>query len=477
MATIEVSVAEPDVGREDGPAQPLTSALLGHHIAHRRFDTPDKAGWWHVRRAIIDTYAVAMAGRHEQAATKLLEVLGGNPGLAPWATTSSGLAPHDVARINGTAGHALDFDDAASSNRGHPSTVMLPAILASSVGDETFADVSEAYAVGHEIWLLLNEALPGYDHYAKGWHATSSVGTLGAAAAVARLKGLDAGQAQTALSIAASMAAGSRQNFGTMTKPFHAGMAASNGVLAANLAAQGYTADSTQLEGEFGYLALYGVSGIPQPPVRLPVGTALLNRVGVNIKRYPCCYFTHRAIDGILDLRADGLTPVDVESIDVVAQPRGLAALLYSRPKTGLEGKFSMEYTVAAGLVGGPPTLADFEDDATQRPEVTALLPRIKPREEPVPPIGPEVYDTNYAVLQVRTTDGRYMEHRVDMARGDARKPLSEEDLLDKARSSLEAGGVRDVDAVVEELRGIEPSTSVAKGLKRSFAAAGDQTS
>jgi 2-methylcitrate dehydratase PrpD len=472
MATIEVSVAEPDVGREDGPAQSLTSALLGHHVARRRFETPDEAGWWHVRRAIIDTYSVAMAGRNEPAVTKLLEVLGGNPDLAPWATTSSGLLPHDVARINGTSGHALDFDDAASSNRGHPSTVILPAIFASCRGQETFSDVSEAYAVGHEIWVLLLAALSGYDHYAKGWHATSSVGTLGAAAAVARLKGLDAAQAQTALGIAASMAAGSRQNFGTMTKPFHAGMAASNGVLAANLAAQGYTADGTQLEGEFGYLSLFGVTDIPQRPVRLPVGTALLNRVGVNIKRYPCCYFAHRAIDGILDLREGGLTPDDVESIDIVTQPRGLAALLYSRPKTGLEGKFSMEYTVAAGLVGGLPTLADFEDEATQRPEIMDLLPRIRPREEPVPPIGPETYDTNYAVLQVRTTDGRAIEYRVDIARGDARKPLSEEDLIIKARSSLEAGRVQDADAIVEELRSIEPSKSVADGLKQSFAAA-----
>lgn len=474
MATIEVSVAEPNVGREEGPAQPLTSALLGHHIAHRSFESPDEAGWWHVRRAIIDTYASAMAGRFEPAVTKLHAVLGGNPALAPWATTASGLASHDVARINGTAGHALDFDDAASSNRGHPSTVILPAVLASCGGQETFADVAKAYAVGHETWVLLAEALPGYDHYAKGWHATSSIGTLGAAAAVARLKGFDAEQAQMTLGIAASMAAGSRQNFGTMTKPFHAGMAASNGVLAANLAAQGYTADSTQLEGEFGYLALFGVANIPQPPVRLPAGTALLNRVGVNIKRYPCCYFTHRAIDGILDLRADGLTPDDVETIEVIAQPRGLAALLYSRPQTGLEGKFSMEYTVAAGLVGGLPTLADFQDEATQRPEITALLPRIHPREEPVPPIGPEVYDTNYAVLKVTTTDGRVLDHRVDMARGDARKPLSEEDLLTKAQSCLEAGNIVDVDAIVQELRSIDPTTSVAEGLALSFAAAGD---
>lgn len=469
MATIEVSVAEPDVGRAPGPAEQLTSAMLGRHVAERSFETPDEAGWWHVRRAIIDTYAAAMAGRHEPAVTTLLAVMGHDPRLAPWATASDGLPSHDVARINGAAGHALDFDDAASSNRGHPSTVLLPAILACCVGEETFSDVAEAYAVGHEIWVLLAEALPGYDHYAKGWHATSSIGTLGAAAAVARLKGLDSERAQMALGMAASMAAGSRQNFGTMTKPFHAGMAAYNGVLATSLAEHGYTSDGTQLEGEFGYLALFGVSGIPQRPVRLPVGTALLNRVGVNIKRYPCCYFTHRAIDGILDLRDEGLAPEDVELIEVVAQPRGLAALLYSRPRTGLEGKFSMEYTVAAGLVGGPPTLADFEDEATQRPEIQELLPRIKPREEPVPPIGPEAYDTNYAVLQVRTTDGRFIEHRVDMARGDARKPLSEEDLILKARGCLEAGSVEHVDAVIEELSAIEPSVTVVEGLRRSF--------
>lgn len=455
-----------------GPAVDLTSQLLAEHVVTRAFASADDAGWWHVRRAIVDTVAVAVAGRSEPAVTKLLAVHG-TPALTPWAVPTEANRPDDVARVNGTAGHALDFDDAAHDVNGHPSVVLVTAVLAMASDDDTLSAVTEAYAVGHEVWAMLAEALPGDEHYAKGWHATSSMGTVAAAAAVARLLGLDVERTRMALGTAASMSAGSRQAFGSMTKPFHAGMAAANGVLAARLGEAGFTSDDHQVEGPFGYLALLGADGVARQPVHPPTGPALLSRVGVNIKRYPCCYFAHRAIDAAVQLRDEGLDAADVADVEVVVQPEGLAALPHTRPSTGLQAKFSMQYCIAAGLTGGVPTLADFEDAATGRAELTDLLPRIRPREAATPPVGPAEYPGRFAVVRATTHDGEVREVRVDTAIGDARRPLSDEDLRVKAASCLRTGGVgeADVDVALEHLAALDPAMTVDDGLGPVFTA------
>lgn len=449
--------------------QRLTTALLAQHVSGRRFDTPNDAGWPHVRRALLDTYGVAVAATREPVVEKLRRVLGGGFGvLGSWATTGARARADDVALINGTAAHALDFDDVSPAVRGHPSAVLLPAILAVAGPESTLLDVGEAYAIGFEVGALLSQALPGGEHYARGWHATATLGTLMAGAAVARLRAMDPDGVATVLGIAASMASGSRQNFGTMTKPLHAGMAARNGVLAAALAEEGLTADASQIEGPFGFLALFKGESTPGP-VQLPAGPALLSDVGLNVKRHPCCYFTHHAIDATLSLRDADLKPGDVEAIDVEVQPRGLTALPYDRPATGLEAKFSMPYCVSAALVGGVLTLGDFTDEAVRRSEVTRLMERVRCRESAPPHGGTGHGAERYAVVTARTRSGTTLQRRVEITIGDARRPLSEENLVSKVRSCLAAGRLEDRDGICEELVTLQPSMTVEQGLARTL--------
>lgn len=443
----------------DRASRPLTSRLVGEYIADRRFDLVADGGWHQVRRAIIDTYAVAVAGRAEPVVAAARNLVGAT-GSGGWMTTARGVTPGDVALVNGTAGHALDFDDVSPLVKGHPSTVLLPALLAAADGDDSLAKIADGYAVGFEIANLFVQALPGSTLFQRGWHATSTIGTMGAAAAVARLWGLDAVQSRHAIGIAGSLASGSRQNFGSMTKPLHAGIAARNGVTAASLAAAGCNADDEMLEGPHGFLALYG-GGPPGVEVALPGQGSLLGERGLNIKRYPCCYYTHRAIDAAVEL-PELLDVDDVQHVEVVVEPAGLSALPHQRPSSGLEGKFSMPYCLAVAFESGVPTVCDFTDDAVRRPAIRRFMELIAARESSAVDPPPDPSDPRYAVVRATLRSGEVAEVRVDVAKGDARSPLTDEQLTAKLLACLEAGAVASPSGIVDELTGLTPDTTVA---------------
>ena len=211
----------------------------------------------------------------------------------------------EAALVNGTSAHALDFDDVNMSMRGHPSVPLLPAVLA--LGEKIGSsgrELIDAFVLGFEVECKLGRVI-GAAHYALGWHATSTLGTLGAAAACARLLRLDMERTQIALGIAASLASGVRQNFGTMTKPLHAGWAARNGVIAATLADRGFTADSAAIEGESGLLhAASGGARLNSRALASLGDPWEIVSPGIGVKLYPCCYATHRAIDAALEIVA-----------------------------------------------------------------------------------------------------------------------------------------------------------------------------
>ena len=203
------------------------------------------------RRAILDTLGVMLAGSREDAARITAEMVREQGGSAESTVVGHSFraAAGEAALVNGTSAHTLDFDDVNMNMRGHPSVPLLPAVLA--LGEKLGSsgrEVIDAFVLGFEVECRLGKVIGG-EHYALGWHATSTLGTLGAGAACARLLRLDADQTQTALGIAASLASGVRQNFGTMTKPLHAGWAARNGVIAVTLSERGLTADTAALEG------------------------------------------------------------------------------------------------------------------------------------------------------------------------------------------------------------------------------------
>lgn len=333
-----------------------------------------------VRIAFIDTFSVIYAGWNEPVTTAVRAAYGqiNDP------VTSAGRYRPDAeqaALVWGTAAHALDFDDVHTTSVTHPSAVLVPAIEALVAAEGLARDrIASAYLVGLSTNVALGEAL-GFGHYVKGWHATSTIGPVAAAAALAHLLELDERRFRSALSIAVSQAAGTRRNFGTMAKPLHAGLAAAAGVRAVRLASAGLEA-SKDAFGATGYLDLYSgmTRGKPLNEIEMATTPGSLSR-----KLYPCCYMAHRPIAAAVQVR-DSI-PVDLledENLTVeVSTPYGCTkALVVDIPTTGLEAKFSGSYAVAAALIYGDVPLSAFEDAAVARPSVQSLLRRVRLSEE-----------------------------------------------------------------------------------------------
>lgn len=389
-----------------------------------------------VRNGFIDTVAVMIAGRNETvtriarqwvrtraSALKESRLLLGNERAGA----------RDAALVNGVAAHALDYDDVGL--QGHPSAVLVPALLAEGerMGCSGAALLS-AYVVGHEVWSELisrDEDL----HHLKGWHPTGIFGTLGAAAAVAALRGLDASRVGHALGLAASMASGLAANFGTMAKPFHAGQAAAHGIDAVDLAEAGMTAAADILEHPKGFLAALSPAGrVNLEPPSADFGTPpRLALLGLTVKKYPMCFAAHRVIDAALDLvRAHDIHPAQVRTMEATVGPAQASMLRNARPSTALEAKFSLQFAIAAPLVARACGLAELDDEFVQRPEVQTLFDRLVIRTVYTSHSSePTLAESDRLVLHL--ADGRVLDSGdVHAARGDASSPLSDEDLTVK---------------------------------------------
>jgi 2-methylcitrate dehydratase PrpD len=418
------------------------------------------------KRAVIDTLGVAIAGGQESSFTILAATIGSGAatGKATVFPTRTRTTAAQAAFLNGTAGHALDFDDVTDELKGHPSVVLVSALLAEAeAAGRTGREFLEAYVVGFEIACAIARGLPVQPHYQKGWHATATVGVLAAAAGAGRLLGLDEGRMRNALGIAASMASGSRQNFGTMTKPLHAGLAARDAVIAAELAANGFTADQEQLEAPLGFFKLYGErdpdlsivqSSLIQPEVLLTQG--------VSVKKYPCCYGTHRTADAALAVYARGVRGADVQAVRVTVEPGGLQAIIHHKPTTGLQGKFSNEYVVAACLLDGQVRLSTFTDAMVSRTAAQDLLQRVVMQEAETPPFGPSGFEHAYATLEVTLSDGATVRERCDVPRGDGRAPLAAHEIEAKFRDCLDfADSGWDADTLLKQLHGLDSTDAL----------------
>jgi len=361
-------------------------------------------------------------------------------------------APHLAALANGIMAHAEDYDDMSLGVYGHPTPPLLPAVLA--LGEQYKVSgkrVIEAYITGFEVGSCLGRAI-NPAHYKRGWHGTATAGAMEAVAAGAKLLRLDINQTRMALGIAVSETCGTRQNFGTMTKPFHAGNAAGNGVVAAQLAQKGFTADPNIIEAPLGFGHLFQGDEPPDWGKVAPLGkTFEITTEGIAFKPYPSCGETHAEIEIILDLmRKHHFSHEDVESIECVFSDTMNSVMLHLDPKTGLEGKFSAEYCTARVLLDSNVGLQDFTDERVSQPEVRQLMRRIKRRIEP---------DMTMlaATLNVKLKDGRKLSQHVEIPKGWPKNPLSEEELTDKykdcARLVLSPG---DIDRSVELFKNLE---------------------
>jgi len=386
-----------------------------------------------VRRAALDTLGVMLAGAAEPAAASVRAVAraeGGTP-LCTVIGTSLRAAPTWAALANGTAAHAHDFDDTNFALLGHPSAPLLAAALACAEAEPADgAAVTLAYLIGFEVSVALGVAL-NPDHYTRGWHATSSIGTLGCAAAAASILGLDAGQTRHALGIAASLASGLKENFGSMTKPFHAGHAARNGVFAAMVAREGLTASDAALDGRQGYAAAFSQTTLAPDAFDALGQRWQVLASGIAVKPYPSCALTHSAIDALIELRArHGLGADQVAEVEVGVNHVVPDVLRHTVPTNGLERKFSMQFCAAAALATGRVDLGSFDDGPVADADTRGLMDRVRMVVDPTLPDRLEQHA--WSRVTVRLRDGRALASPPRGASGHPDQPLSDAQLRDK---------------------------------------------
>jgi 2-methylcitrate dehydratase PrpD len=383
-----------------------------------------------VERAFVDTVGVTLAGAATDAAEKAARLArigaGTGDGGASLLGTSGRASLPEAALANGTAGHALDYDDLSWAMDGHPSVPLVAPILA--VGEAVGASGSEAvtaFAAGFETECFFATPISP-THYERGWHPTATFGTFGATAAAASLLDLGVDATHRALAVAASMPAGVKRNFGAMTKPLHAGLAGRSGITAALLARDGFTADEVPISGDRGFFDLYG-GGATETPTP-PGNPWRLRTEGIHVKYYPCCYFTHTSITGTATLveRAD-LDPEEIERIEVSAARGADDALAHPDPETGLEAKFSMEHCVAAAAALDRVGLDAFEPEAVSDPTIAALRERVDFEPDP-----DREYDSHAAHLRLVTTDGDSFEREQADPPGVFESPLTADQLRQK---------------------------------------------
>ncbi|MBO9602119.1 MAG: MmgE/PrpD family protein [Novosphingobium sp.] len=437
------------------------------------------------RAAFVDTIAVSVPGAVHPVTAKVYDAVR-DWGAGPSTVIGTGarMAAPWAALVNGTAAHALDFDDNFDPAKAHASAVLVPAILALAEQEGSpGAACIDAYIAGLQILGRAGQGVNPY-HRNRGWHATATMGAIGAAAACARLLGLDAAQAAHALSIATSMAGGFMSQFGTDTKPVHAGLAAKAGIVASGLARSGLAAGLGTFDGPTGLNRLMVgpdyetlrdnlVTIDHGQTMRFETATVgeplLILSSGLKAKRFPNCGSCHRAMDGLQALIGErGFGAADVAAIDVRAPLSHLNNLMYTDPRDAAQAKFSLEYALAVLLLSGNCTLADFEDEAWMRPEVRALYPLV--HRHPVDlPEG--AFPTE---VEVTLTDGRRFATAVSMPAGSIAAPFTEAQLWGKFDGCV--SGVLAADArnalrgALESLPDLATAAPLMAPLKGPFA-------
>jgi 2-methylcitrate dehydratase PrpD len=385
-----------------------------------------------VEAAFLDTAGCILSGREEPVTLHMAAWL--EEQVRPRSEASMLFSERRssavaAAALNAASGHALDFDDVALA--GHPSVVLVPALLAEAERSGlTGPALMQAYAKGYQVWADLLQRLPDPLHE-KGWHPTAVLGTLGVAAAICAARNLPPALTVHALGIAASQASGLVANFGSMTKPMHAFWAVEKGMTAVALAEIGITASADALDGPTGLLTALSASHLPDRARPFSGWGALaIETIRPSIKKYPVCYAAHRVIDGMLDLRArHALAPDAVTRIHAYVSPTNRKVLKYARPDTPLEAKFSMQFACACALMYGEVSLHRLSEESLHDPAVIRLMERVEVHDvEPACPLEPTFAFTDRVVVE--TGDGAQRDSgEIRFARGHAQLPLTRGEL------------------------------------------------
>jgi 2-methylcitrate dehydratase PrpD len=440
---------------------PDITAHVAAFVANARFeDLPAQAAAL-LTDAITDAIGVGLIGSREPMADMLLRTIGTSEAASDHLLlgTRRRASALEASFYNGAIIHAVDYDDSSHPSYSHPSAHLVPVLMA--VGrqfNRNGRDLLLAYALGLELEGKLGRAL-NIGHFLKGWHPTGTLGALASAVAAAKLIGLDADRTAIAIGIAASAAGGVRANFGSMTKPLHAGYAARSGALAGLLAHEGLTASPDVLENRYGYLALFsGSEGADSESFdRLGQPWEIATPYGIAIKPYPSCGSTHTAIEAALiarnELRGEIIASVQVGTNEMCSQ-----TLVYTDPQTPLQGKYCMEFCIAAALVLGEITIGTFDVAFLRNGEIRELMKKITVG------VDERVRHSREhgTVVTIRTASGRQIERAVPLAQGKPERWLSRENLWSKFMDC--AGAVlsqTQAEAAFERLQSLSTVSSV----------------
>ena len=396
-----------------GTSAPLTTAFAEAivHSAPGR----DPAAIEAARTAIIDFFACAVAGAGDRTAGLLAQAVGAElAGNAIVIGTSRHTDPLVASVVNGYAGHVLDYDDVHASVRGHPTTVIIPALLAlAAERGFTAGDLIASYIVGLEAMARLGLSI-GSKHYENGFHATATLGPVGVAAAIAHLTKASVKETAVSLGLAATQSSGLRLQFGYDAKPFHAGMAARSGLLAARLAAAGFGGAPDFLDNRVGFHSAYAFGA--ERPAMLTENWGRPWQIvapGLTLKAYPCCTASHPVASLGIELHREGLAADRIETITFTYPPGADAALVVTKPTNGIEARFSPEYVFSAALIDGALRLDHF-DERPVEPRLMALAGRARRRHDESAPHMSSDPTTRFVILDLKLRDGGTITRRFD---------------------------------------------------------------
>jgi len=400
------------------------------------------------KKSILDGFGLALAGSASvmgPLVRQYVKTFGSAEEKASIIGTVMKTHPRFAAFANGVSIHADDFDDtqlAVAKDRiygllTHPTVSVLPPALAiCEISRRTGRDLMLAYHVGVEVESKIAEAISPR-HYDEGFHTTGTCGSLGSGAACAKLRGLNALQTAHTLAIAAAQGGGFRDNFGSMTKPFHAGHAAENGTVAADLASHGWTAAEDILEAPLGFFQAAGGSFDPGSIVGKLGRPWTFTSPGVSIKPHPSGSLSHPAMGEMSRLiRQNDIKPAEVEKIDLGANHAMVTSLLHHQPTTGLQGKFSMEYCLSILLLERKAGLPEFQDSVVRRGDVQEMMKRVNFYiDTDAENAG---LDKMTSILRIHLKGGKVLSGRAEFAKGSPANPMTYDEVADKFRGCAE---------------------------------------
>lgn len=407
---------------------------------------------------LIDYLASSFAGSRDSGVSKLISIIEeeGGKKTVPLIGNKLKASPFQAALINGFVGHVLDFDDVHSDVRGHPSTVILPTLISATDRDNISGKkLLAAYIIGVEVMARLGEAI-GAEHYLCGWHNTATLGTIAAAAAAGYLKDFTIDQMAKVIGFAATQASGLRIQFGTETKPLHAGLAAQAAIKAVKFVEYEINGSTSALDGNLGFFEIYGEGSKFAESFLLEnwgVTWKIVNP-GLWFKIYPFCSAAHHAADAATKLFNKYKFNTDnIKKINIIFPPNGDAALIHRQPKTGEQGRFSVEYVVALALKGIPLSLSNFRNLDIPL-DVRDLIQVIKRSyDDSITPASNSVPHGRFTIVQVITKDDKKYQERVDCPKGAPGNPLSLVELKQKLQHSVMCYELSE--KLFEEIRGL----------------------